>query len=99
MSLATILSTISTITVIGGVAGGGYWFAKEVPTKEDIKVVELKVEAQAIKNDFLYDTQITDLSKKIGALEAKPNKTQSDYETLRIWSEDLKTNQKMRSVK
>ena len=99
MSLTTIVSTISALTVIGGVAGGGYWFSENVPTKDDIKVVELKVEAQDAKTNYLYDTQMESQVKQINRLESKTSKTLDEIEQLRFLREELNTQRKMRSVK
>lgn len=96
MSIATVIQITTLVSAIGG---GGYWLAEKVPTKDDIKIVELKVEAQDAKTNYLYDTQMESQVKQINRLESKTNKTPDEIEQLRFLREELNTQRKMRSVK
>ena len=110
MSLTTIVSTISALSVIGGMSVGGYWFSENVPTKQDVqaaktevvekvKIAELKIEAVEAKANSSLDKQMEQQIRQINNLEQKKNKTPDDVEQLRYMREQLKADRELRSIK
>ena len=90
---------VAALSLIGTIGGGGYWLANNVPSTDDMKLAESKIEAQDAKTNYLYDIQMTRQIKEIDKLESKPNKTREEVEQLRYMREQLNEQRKMRSVK
>ncbi len=92
MNIATLATLVS---MVGAIGGGGYWFKSELDTratKEALQVV-------ASKAEYSLDVQMEYLLSQINRLQAKPNKTQDDYEQLRYLRSELRRLRQIRQIR
>ena len=89
------LTTLSTITGLITIAGGGWWAATTLAEKADKDTVLVV----ASKADYSIDKHAEYLLSQINKLEAKPNKTPDDRQQLQYLRDELERLRQIRRGK
>jgi len=83
-------------TLVFGLAFGGWavrdYISRELASKDEVIVVQAQVQTA-------LDTQMEDIMARIANLEAKPKKTQYDYDQIKYLRDQLERLRKMRAIK
>jgi len=82
MNIPTLSTVVGLVATLGG---GGYWFATELEAKASKDYMQV-VESKA---DYSLDKNMEYILTQINRIEAKPNKTQYDYEQLKYLRSEL----------